>query len=56
MEQTLEPARQHPTVRVLHSSERAGLTPVFGTSVPPSGLSGRLRSLALATSRMIVPP
>jgi hypothetical protein len=37
---------QHASVRVLHSSEREGLTPVFGTSVPPSGLSGRLRSLA----------
>lgn len=38
--------RQPETVRVLHSNERPGLTPVFGTSVPPAGLSGRLREFA----------
>lgn len=38
--------QQHSRVKVLHSIERPGLTPVYGTSVPPSGLSGRLRSLA----------
>lgn len=32
-------------VKVLHSIERPGLTPVFGTTVPPAGLSGRLRRL-----------
>ncbi|MFD0668010.1 hypothetical protein ACT80S_09835 [Ramlibacter sp. MAHUQ-53] len=31
---------------MLHSNERPGLTPVFGTSVPPAGLSGRLREFA----------
>ncbi len=38
--------QQHSGVKVLHSLERPGLTPVYGTTVPPSGLSGRLRSLA----------
>lgn len=38
--------QQQSSVRVLHSNERAGLTPVFGTTVPPSGLSGRLRERA----------
>ena len=38
--------RQASPVPVLHSIERAGLTPVFGTTVPPSGLSGRLRRVA----------
>ncbi|TFY96252.1 hypothetical protein [Ramlibacter rhizophilus] len=40
------PAHQQPRVEVLHSIERPGLTPVFGTSAPPSGLSGRLRHMA----------
>jgi hypothetical protein len=31
-----------------HSIEHAGVTPVFGTSCPPAGLSGRLRRLAYA--------
>jgi hypothetical protein len=35
---------------VFHSCERPGLTPVFGTSVPPSGASGRLRKLAFGYS------
>ncbi len=35
---------------VLHSIERPGLTPVFGTTVPPSGLSGQLRRLAFRWS------
>ncbi len=38
--------RQPDTVRVLHSLGRPGGTPVFGTSVPPSGLSGALREWA----------
>jgi hypothetical protein len=40
------PAPQRVDVEVFHSTERPGLTPVFGTSVPPSGLSGVLRALA----------
>jgi hypothetical protein len=30
-------------VEILHSTERPGITPVFGTSTPPSGLSGMMR-------------
>jgi hypothetical protein len=41
---------QPRTVKVFHSTERPGLTPVFGTSVPPSGLSGMLRSGAFRYS------
>ncbi len=41
---------QPETVKVLHSIERPGLTPVYGTSVPPSGLSGRLREAAFRYS------
>lgn len=37
-------------VEVLHSIERPGLTPVFGTSVPPSGLSGVIRRRAFRHS------
>lgn len=40
------PAEQERRVRVFHSIERPGLTPVFGTSVPPKGLSGLLRGVA----------
>src|SRR4051812_23814224 len=35
---------------VLHSVERPGLTPIYGTSVPPSGISGRLRRVAFGYS------
>jgi hypothetical protein len=35
---------------VFHSTERPGITPVFGTTVPPSGLSGMLRALAFRYS------
>ncbi len=38
--------RQSSPVPVLHSTEREGLTAVYGTSVPPAGLSGRLRRVA----------
>jgi hypothetical protein len=37
-------------ITVFHSTERPGLTPVFGTSVPPSGVSGLLRRLAFRYS------
>ncbi len=30
-------------VKVFHSNERLGLTPVYGTAQPPSGISGLLR-------------
>ncbi|GGH65006.1 hypothetical protein HNQ91_002174 [Filimonas zeae] len=37
------PQLQPETVEVLHSNERPGVSAVFGTSVPPSGLSGIVR-------------
>ena len=37
-------------VEVLCSTERPGLTPVFGTACPPSGLSGMIRRLAFRHS------
>jgi hypothetical protein len=30
-------------VKVLHSNERPGLTPIYGTAQPPSGVSGMIR-------------
>jgi hypothetical protein len=44
------PQQQPITVEVLHSNERPDLTSVFGTSTPPSGLSGVLRRLAFRYS------
>jgi hypothetical protein len=43
-------AQQTTPVEVLHSNERPGITRVFGTSLPPSGLSGRLRRYAFRFS------
>jgi hypothetical protein len=37
------PSLQPVNIEVLHSIERPNLTAVFGTSVPPSGLSGAIR-------------
>ncbi|HLH27727.1 MAG TPA: hypothetical protein VKW77_02350, partial [Acidimicrobiales bacterium] len=42
------PERQTPAGRRERSTEHAGLTPVFGTSCPPRGLSGTIRRLAYA--------
>jgi hypothetical protein len=36
--------QQKPSVKVFHSTERPGLTPVYGTAQPPSGVSGMIRS------------
>jgi hypothetical protein len=44
------PSEQPRTVRVFHSTERPGLTPVFGTSTPPSGVSGVIRGAAFRYS------
>ncbi|RYZ13061.1 MAG: hypothetical protein EOO24_01255 [Comamonadaceae bacterium] len=44
------PAQQHVHVEVLHSTERPGITPIFGSTYPPSGLNGRLRRLAFRFS------
>ena len=40
------PPQQSLTIEVLHSNERPNITAVFGTSVPPSGLSGIIRRYA----------
>jgi hypothetical protein len=40
------PAQQQETSEILKSVERPNLTAVYGTSNPPSGLSGLLRRLA----------
>ena len=46
-----ERAPQQPEdVEILHSNERPGITRVFGTSTPPSGLSGVLRRYAFRFS------
>lgn len=42
------PARQEPTVPVLKRADLPELTPVYGTSAPPRGLSGQIRRLAYA--------
>lgn len=44
------PEQQSITVEILHSNERPGVTAVFGTSTPPSGLSGRIRRFAFRYS------
>ena len=37
-------------MKVYHSVERPGLTPIFGTRLPPTGLSGKLRDVAYQIS------
>jgi hypothetical protein len=37
-------------MKVYHSVERPGITPVFGTSTPPSGISGKIRDVAYGFS------
>ena len=45
------PAEQMtPDVEILHSIERPSITPVYGTSCPPSGLSGWIRRRAFRHS------
>lgn len=44
------PAQQAQEVEILKSIERPNLTAVFGTSVPPSGLSGMIRRAAFKKS------
>jgi hypothetical protein len=44
------PLQQESSVEVLHSNERPGLSAVYGTSVPPSGLSGVMRRHAFKYS------
>ena len=40
------PFQQQERVEIFVSPERPGITPLFGTSAPPTGLSGMLRRLA----------
>jgi hypothetical protein len=44
------PPQQTVDVEILHSNERPNITAVFGNSVPPSGLSGKLRRYAFKYS------
>lgn len=44
------PQMQPVNVKVYHSTERPGITPVFGTSTPPAGLSGKIRDVAYKLS------
>lgn len=44
------PPQQSINTEILHSSERPNVTAVFGTSVPPSGLSGMIRRFAFKFS------
>jgi hypothetical protein len=45
-----KPTQQPVNVEVLHSNERPGISRVFGTSTPPSGLSGMIRRFAFKYS------
>jgi len=47
---TERPQDQPLNVQVFHSIERPGVTPLFGSSAPPSGLSGKLRGAAYKLS------
>ncbi len=44
------PPQQPITTEILHSIERPDVTSVFGTSTPPSGLSGSIRRFAFGYS------
>jgi hypothetical protein len=44
------PTQQARNVEVLCSTEHQGLTPVFGSTLPPRGLSGSLRRVAFRYS------
>jgi len=44
------PAQQQVNIEVLKSVERPNVTAVFGTSMPPSGLSGMIRRYAFKYS------
>ena len=44
------PTQQPINIEVHHSIERPNITAVFGTAVPPSGLSGMIRRLAFKKS------
>jgi hypothetical protein len=44
------PPQQPIDIEVLHSNERPNITATFGTSAPPSGLSGMIRRMAFKYS------
>ena len=44
------PEQQPETVEILRSNERPAITPLFGTTVPPSGMSGGMRRFAFKYS------
>ncbi len=44
------PTQQPLSVEILHSNERPNVTAAFGTSTPPSGLSGMIRRTAFKYS------
>jgi hypothetical protein len=44
------PTQQPVNVEILHSNERPNVTAVYGTSTPPTGLSGMLRRYAFKYS------
>lgn len=48
-------ARQIPEFKIHQSTEHPDLTPVFGTSCPPRGLSGKLRDFAYTYSEGRMP-
>jgi hypothetical protein len=45
-----QPAQQLQSVEILQSIERPSITPLFGTPLPPSGISGMLRRVAFKYS------
>lgn len=47
---TTAPEDQPVNIKVFHSVERPGITPIFGTSAPPTGVSGKLRYVAFKLS------
>lgn len=46
----IRPPLQEQTVEVLHSNERPTLSAVYGTALPPSGVSGAIRRFAFKYS------
>lgn len=47
---TTAPEDQPVNIKVYHSVERPGITPIFGTSAPPTSVSGKLRDVAFKLS------
>jgi hypothetical protein len=45
-----KPVSQHGKIEILKSNERPSISAVYGTSVPPAGLSGRIRRYAFKYS------